>query len=147
MSQHRVPIAVTWHDQDGAAQFTLLAAALVVGAVALRLIGVPPVNIHGPLHFIGVMDPLCGGTRATFLLMSGDLGGAAEYNPLVFPLSIAVLGLLARAAAGLLTGRWLGVSLRLVSRRVLQAAAVLVLVAVEVRQQLNADLLMQSWPA
>ncbi|SDM29664.1 Protein of unknown function [Lentzea albidocapillata subsp. violacea] len=115
--------------------------------MALRIVGVPPVDLHGPLHYLGVMDPLCGGTRATFLLLSGDLAGAARYNPIVFPLAAVAVLVFARAVVGMTTRRWLDVQLGRMSRIAAWTALALALVLLEVRQQLNADLLMQAWPA
>jgi hypothetical protein len=129
-----------------AALATRLALLGVAGGIALRLVGVPPVDLHGPLHHLGIMDPLCGGTRAMFLLTSGHFAAAAEYNPIVFPLAAAPLGRLARAAISRVTGRRLQLSPSPAVRRTLIALGVVALVALEIRQQLHADLLTRSWP-
>jgi hypothetical protein len=81
---------------------TVSATVVALGAIALRILGVPSVDIHGPLHYLGIMDPLCGGTRATFLLLASDPVGAARYNPVVFPVAAAVLAVL--ACAGIVIG-------------------------------------------
>lgn len=125
---------------------TIAAAATVLAAIALRVMGVPTIDLHPPLHHLGVMDPLCGGTRATYLLLSGDVAGAARYNPVVFPLAAIVLAVLIRAGVGILTGRWLEVRLSRNARRALLAALGVTLVVLAVRQQLHAELLMQGWP-
>ena len=138
---------VRWSDHDGARGWTAVAVVFTVGAVVLRAVGVPPIDVHGLLHYVGVMDPLCGGTRATFLLLSGQPRAAAAYNPAVFPLAVAVTALLARAMTGLSTGRWLHLRLTSGPRRVLRVIAVLAVVALTVRQQLHAELLMQGWPS
>ena len=134
-------------DHDRAARHTWAAVFFGIAAVVLRIIGVPPVDLHGPLHYLGVMDPLCGGTRATFLLLSGDLAGAARYNPIVFPLAAVAVFVYARAVIGMTTRRWLDVRLGRIARIATWTALVIALLLLEVRQQLNADLLMQTWPA
>ncbi|SFQ69691.1 Protein of unknown function [Amycolatopsis arida] len=138
---------VTWSGRDRARGWTTAAVVFAVGAVVLRIVGVPPVDVHGVLHYVGVMDPLCGGTRATYLLLAGRPGAAAAYNPAVFPLAAAALALLTRAAVGLVTGRWLDVRWPRPWRRVLLGAVVLAVVALTVRQQLHAELLLSGWPA
>ena len=140
-------VRVGWLDHDRAARRTWAAVFFGIAAVVLRIIGVPPVDLHGPLHYLGVMDPLCGGTRATFLLLSGDLAGAARYNPIVFPLAAVAVFVYARAVIGMTTRRWLDVRLGRTARIATWTALVITLLLLEVRQQLNADLLMQTWPA
>lgn len=136
-----------WSSHDRAARYTRAAALAGIAAVVLRIVGVPPVDLHGPLHYLGLMDPLCGGTRATFLLLSGDLAGAARYNLIVFPMAATTVLVYARAVVGMTTRRWLDVRLGRMSRIAAWTALVLALLLLEVRQQLNADLLMQAWPA
>ena len=48
------------------------AVGLAVGAV-LAAFGMPPVDLHSPLHHMGIMDPLCGMTRGSAATMRGDL--------------------------------------------------------------------------
>ncbi|AIG80435.1 Putative membrane protein [Amycolatopsis japonica] len=112
----------------------------------LRMVGVPTVDLHGPLHYLGIMDPLCGGTRATFLLLTGEATAAARYNPLVFPLAAAVLCMLVRSGVGMIAGRWLEIRLPRRWRRGAVAILIIGVAALSVRQQWNAELLMQSWP-
>lgn len=140
------PRIVSWLDRDHAPSFTHGALFLLVGAAVLSLVGVPPVDLHGPLHYLGIMDPLCGGTRAMYLLTTGDFVRAARYNPIVFPLAVVLVILLVRAAIGWATHRWFDLTLSRTGRRLLIFALVLGLVVLGVRQQLNADMLMQSWP-
>lgn len=122
--------------------WTSLAAAGLLGAVLLAVIGVPTVDMHGPLHYAGIMDPLCGATRSVYLTMHGELASALRYNPAA-PLLLAVaVGLVLRALAGWSTRRWLTVH---VTRRILVPLAVVAVVALEVNQQLNAALLIQPW--
>ncbi|MCZ4102791.1 DUF2752 domain-containing protein [Streptomyces sp. H39-C1] len=109
-------------------------------AAALAVFGLPPLDLHGPLHFLGVMDPACGMTRGVRLVLRGDLVAAFRYNP-ASPLVVAVMSLaVLRAAYGRLTGRWLTVRLRW-SPGLLTALAIAV-IALEVNQQLHASLLL-----
>lgn len=135
-----------WSHRDELRGLTVAAGLAVVAAVALRTVGVPQVDLHGPLHYLGIMDPLCGGTRATFLLLAGDPVAAAQYNPLVFPLWTLVAAVLIRAGIGSLSGRWLDLRACGRTRRVLLVALALAVIALAVRQQLHAELLMQGWP-
>ncbi|KWX20488.1 hypothetical protein AFM11_30425 [Mycolicibacterium wolinskyi] len=130
--------------RDSQPVWTCLAAATVVGAALLAVFGVPTVDLHGPLHYLGVMDPLCGGTRSVYLTLHGQLGEAVRYNP-AGPLVLAAAAvLLARAAAGCLFGRWLSIR---IAPRILLPVALVALVALEVNQQMHAVLLTQSWSA
>ena len=69
-------------DVDRHRTLTGLAAGGLVLAAAWALLGLPPVDLHGPLHRYGVMDPLCGGTRAVRLATLGGWADAWGYNPL-----------------------------------------------------------------
>jgi len=115
-----------------------LAAAGAFGAAALGLFGLPPVDLHGPLHRQGIMDPFCGGTRATAALARGQLTVAWRYNPGVIFLALAVVAIIVRAVAGLTTGRWLRLSL---GRRTWIGVLLLGLIALEINQQVHATLL------
>jgi len=115
----------------------------VVIAGAMAVFGLPPVDLHGPFHRFGIMDPLCGGTRAARYTAQGEWALAWKYNPLGI---LAVLGATAvtiRTVIGALTRRWIAVQIYWTPRR--RRAAILIvlalLVALEVRQQLRADLL------
>ena len=141
-----VRVGMTRVDRNSLNWPSFAAAVTVLAAIALRVMGVPTIDLHPPLHHLGIMDPLCGGTRATYLLLSGDAVGAARYNPGVFPLAAIVLTVLIRAGVGILTGRWLEVRLSRGARRTLLAAIGVALAVLTVRQQLHAELLMQSWP-
>jgi hypothetical protein len=120
-------------------------ALLALGvAVAMGAVGLPPVDLHSPLHKLGIMDPLCGGTRAARYAAQGNLVEAWRYNPLsiliVWGAGLAIL----RAAVGFLTRRWITLSLAWtpVRRRWAVAIVVGLLVLLEIRQQMRADLLM-----
>lgn len=61
-------------------------AALVAAAGALVLYD--PFADHAlqcPSQAVGITCPGCGGTRAAWLLLHGDLAGAARHNVLLFP--------------------------------------------------------------
>lgn len=145
MVQRNSLLVVTWTDVDRARAFTVVALVLTVGAVALRVVGVPRVDLHSPFHHLGIMDPGCGGTRAMFLLSLGDFAGAAHYNPVVFPLVLGVEVLVVRAMIGWTTSRWLSVRLSNGARRMVGLTVLILIIALWVRQQALADLMMQPW--
>ena len=126
---------------------SILTAGFLLAVGVLRVVGVPHVDTHGPLHRLGIMDPLCGGTRATYLLASGDLSAAAEYNPVVFPLAVLALLAAARLICGITSGIWLQLKVPSRARWPLFVAFVIAVGVLEVRQQMHADLLMQPWSA
>ncbi len=134
---------VQWGSRDGAPWLSGIFVVLVLGAIWLRVAGLPSADLHGPLHFVGIMDPFCGGTRATYMLVHGDVGAAWSWNPLVPLLAVAMTVVLVRLVTGLARGRWLNVG---VSRRVWLTATVVGMVVLEVNQQLQADRLMNVVP-
>jgi hypothetical protein len=118
----------------------LLAAAMIV---LLAVIGLPPVDLHGPLHYLGIMDPLCGGTRSVYLTTHGDLAAAIRYNPAAPLVPVVILALLARAFAGRVFRWWITPAR---PSRAVVVCAVAALVALEINQQLHAALLTSPWP-
>ncbi|MEV0768589.1 DUF2752 domain-containing protein [Nocardia salmonicida] len=121
---------------------TLSALVGLVGALVLGLFGIPSIDMHGPLHQLGIMDPLCGGTRSWYLLLHGRPWDALRYNP-AGPLLLAIaLAALIRGAVGVRTGRWVNLT---INRRVHLPVLLIAVVALEVNQQLNASLLMERW--
>jgi hypothetical protein len=118
------------------------AAIGLVGAAALAVVGLPPVDLHGPLHRLGIMDPFCGGTRAMRAAALGHLATAWRYNPLSVVLFLGAIVVIFRAAFGALSGRKL--NLRLGRPRLIGAVAVALVAVLEVNQQLHASLLMRS---
>lgn len=60
-------------DNTGAVPAVWIAVALcgLMAAVVLAVFGLPPADLHGVLHRLGVMDPLCGGTRSVYLTLHG----------------------------------------------------------------------------
>jgi hypothetical protein len=138
---HRPP-GIVVRQRDAHPVWARIALAGLAIALLLAVFGLPPIDLHGPLHHLGVMDPLCGGTRSVYLTLHGQLRDAVRYNPAGPVLVIAAVGLLIRAAIGRWTGRWVDVS---VPRRLLIPVTVLALAALEVNQQLHASLLTQPW--
>jgi len=109
---------------------------LVVGVILARY-GMPPVNLHAPPHFVGIMDPFCGMTRGSAAMLRGDLGKAWWYNP-ASPLVIAAgFAVVARWIVGQATGRWVCVRLQRTRAGVLALAVAFV--ALDVYQQLHVD--------
>ncbi len=129
--------------QDDAPWLIALGALATVGAAWLRVAGLPRADLHGPLHKMGIMDPFCGGTRATYLLVRGDLLSAWSWNPLVPLLAVGVMAVIVRFIVGRVSGRW--VSLR-VPRRAWVGAAVVGFAVLEVNQQIQADRLISAVP-
>lgn len=115
-----------------------LAGLLVAGLLAA--FGMPPVDLHGPTHWIGIMGPTCGMTRGVAATAGGDLARAVAYNP-ASPLVVAgAVAVLLRGVVGVASGRWLTFHLH-VSRRG-WIAIIVGLVLLTINQQLHADLLM-----
>jgi hypothetical protein len=134
-----LPLRLRWEREDRHPTLTLLAAAGLLAAGVLAMVGLPPVDLHGPLHRLGIMDPLCGMTRGTVAVLRGRLGQAVAYNP-ASPLLVAgAVLMLGRWLVGRLTGRWLDATLRR-TPLTLGIAAALVLV-LWVNQQAHAALL------
>lgn len=136
--------AVFWRARDDYWPATILALAGLVIAAAMALFGLPGVDLHPITHQWGIMDPLCGGTRAARYTMMGELGQAWRYNPLGI---VSVLGasvVLVRAGYGLVARRWVTLQFSPTSRTKWLLAAVFVLgfAVLEVRQQGRAELLM-----
>lgn len=129
-------------QRDQLARLRGPAVAFALATVGLRLYGLPPVDLHSPLHAIGIMDPLCGGTRAALALGRGNLALAWRYNPLVPLLTLGVGALSVRWCFGYATGRWITVEVP--NRRVLVLVGGVLLLALWLNQQANAELLMSG---
>lgn len=131
-----VTVARDGHDQHRALSVAVLAG--IGGALIMGRFGLPPVDLHSPLHRVGIMNPLCGMTRATAALGRGALATAWRYNPGVFFLAAAAAGVLLRAGFAATTGTWWWVRARGWAVWVVALGA---LIALEVNQQLHAGLL------
>jgi hypothetical protein len=129
-------------DRPESLVWTLLAAAGLLGAIVLAIVGIPSIDIHGPLHYAGIMDPFCGATRSVYLTMRGQWENALRYNPGAPLLLLVAAGLVVRGAVGWWTGRWIYARM---PRRAVVAAAMTVGIALAVRQQSNAALLIAPW--
>jgi hypothetical protein len=140
-SGHAISIRVD-HDDKAQALLPLAITGLVI-AFGLAVAGLPPVDLHGPFHRLGIMDPLCGGTRALRLAARGDIAGALAWNPLSPILLAGAVAAVLRFAVGAATGRWVNVRIA-TDRRLLIAAAAVLVVLLEVRQQTNATMLMRT---
>jgi hypothetical protein len=134
--------AVLVRRHDAHPLWTRIALCGLLVALLLAVLGVPHLDIHGPLHYLGVMDPFCGGTRSVYLTLHGHLRDAVRYNPAGPILVVAAVALVLRAAIGWSSRRWVDVHL---PPRLLIPVAAVTLVALELNQQLHAALLMQPW--
>lgn len=136
----------SWERRDHHRLVTVVALIGFVAAAALGVWGLPPVDLHGPLHKVGIMDPLCGGTRAARYTIEGRLGEAWRYNPLGILSVLGAFVVTVRTLVGLSGRRWLNVTIAWTSHRRAYTTVIVValLVMLEVRQQGRADLLMQG---
>ena len=137
-------VRVRWTTRDEWHAISVVGVLGLIAAALLAARGLPSADLHGPLHSAGIMDPLCGGTRAARLTARGDLAGAWRYNPLGIAATLAAAAASLRLLAGHLTHRWISVEVAWTPRRIRVALllAVLAIVLLEVRQQGRADLLM-----
>ena len=116
----------------------------------MAVLGLPPVDFHGPLHKFGIMDPLCGGPRAARYTAQGNLSEAWRYNPLSIVIVCGAALIIVRTVVGFISHRWVTISIAWTpARRRWAIVIIIVLVALlEIRQQMRADLLMagtQTW--
>ncbi|MPY94946.1 MAG: DUF2752 domain-containing protein [Acidimicrobiia bacterium] len=102
----RPAVAVERDVRDHYWAFTAVVLAGIGGALVMGRFGVPALDLHSPLHHVGVMDPLCGVTRATAALGRAELASAWRYNPGVFLLAAAAGVALARVVVAAVTGTW-----------------------------------------
>lgn len=130
-------------SRDSHRWVTLVGVVAVATAAGMAIFGLPPVDLHGPLHWNGIMDPFCGGTRAAFYTARGQVGRAWEYNPLGILVVVLGVAVLLRSVIGLVSSRWLTIGIVWTAhRRCLTFLVVVVLLtALEVRQQMRVDLL------
>lgn len=139
------PTIMAWTPRDRYWPATVLAVVGLGVAAAMALFGLPGVDLHPITHRWGIMDPLCGGTRAARYTMVGDLGQAWRYNPLGIVVVMGAALAIVRAGYGAATHRWLTLQwsvLPLRTKRLVFALGVLAVVALEIRQQGRAELLM-----
>jgi hypothetical protein len=134
-----LPLRTVWEGRDRHRWAGPLAAFGLVAGALLVVLGLPPLDLHGPLHYAGVMDPLCGATRGVHAAMRADFGQAWRYNPISVVLVLGAAGAVLREVVGRLRGRWL--SIRTNHRKTVVVAGVVLLVALEANQQAHANLL------
>lgn len=138
----RTLLVASWERND---RFRVLSMVVAVGiaiAAAMAVFGLPPIDLHGPPHFVGIMDPFCGMTRAARLLALGHVGGAVEYNPASPVLVVLAAGVLVRVGVGMATGWWLDFRVRRSTG--LRTVFWIAFAALWINQQANAALLMRS---
>ncbi|MGH9030499.1 MAG: DUF2752 domain-containing protein [Acidimicrobiia bacterium] len=133
------PVGLRWESSDRYPWAAPLAASGAFTTLAMAAFGVPPVDLHGPLHYLGIMDPLCGMTRAARHLARLDLQTALRYNPAIPAVAVTGLAAAGRWIHGQRTGRWLEVRFERRWYVLLLAGALLAVLAV--RQQASVDLL------
>ena len=136
-----------WSERDRMPWVTAVGVAGAIAAVAMATFGLPSIDLHPPLHRLGIMDPLCGGTRAARLTMQGRLGAAWTYNPLGIIATVAAVLSVVRLIIGVGTRHWvdLRISWSPPARRLAFAVLVFAVIALEVRQQGRADLLTKPY--
>lgn len=140
-------VTAAWSTSDRMRIVTLAGGIGLAIAVAMAVFGLPPVDLHGPLHRFGIMNPLCGGTRAARLTAQGRLGEAWSYNPLGIAATLGAGLAVVRLFVGVAARRWLNLHVEWTSRRVCIALALLAVatIVLEIRQQGRADLLMKPF--
>lgn len=135
-------IRLWWDQRDRHHKLTKTASIGVTIGALLALFGLPPVDVHGPLHYVGIMAPTCGGTRALRLAFLGQFGASLTYNPLSLLLATGAIGFLTRHVYGTLTGRWLSFRVSRSWTAIFLAAVAMILL--EINQQMHAALLMTT---
>jgi hypothetical protein len=131
-----------WESRDRHRTWTRIALFGVPLAGLLAAFGLPSIDIHGPLHYLGVMGPTCGMTRGVMWFTRGNLARAWLFNPASFLVAPAMVVLISRAFYGYLTGRWLTVSVRW--RPWLWVVPTLFVLALSVHQQINVGVLLAN---
>ena len=135
-------VSLRWERNDRHPTITRLALFGIPLTVLLAVLGLPPIDIHGPLHYLGIMGPTCGLTRGVMWTVRGDLARAWQFNPASLLVVLTLIGLTIRAVFGRTTGRWLTLHLR--RRPWLWRIPALLAILLAVRQQDNIDLLLAN---
>lgn len=135
-------VTIEWTVADGLRPVTACALVIVLAAAGMAQLGIPSLPIMWPLYRLGLVAPTCGLTRGVVALARTDFADAWSWNPASYLIGFAVTAVAFRFGAGVWTKRWLHMRLRLTWR--LTTAVIVLLVALWLRQQANADLLMSS---
>jgi len=135
-------VSLRWERNDRHTTITRLALIGIPLTILLAVLGLPPIDIHGPLHYRGIMGPTCGLTRGVMWTVRGDLARAWQFNPASLLVILTLIGMTIRAAFGRTTGRWLNLHVRWHPWLWLIPALLVTLLAV--RQQNNIDLLLAN---
>lgn len=141
-SNRQTLVSLGWERNDRHPTITRLALIGIPLTILLAVLGLPPIDIHGPLHYLGIMGPTCGLTRGVMWTVRGDLARAWQFNPASLLVVLTMIGLTIRAAFGRTTGRWLTLPLRW--RPWLWLIPALLAILLAVRQQINIDLLLAN---
>lgn len=142
-SDIRTPaLALRWQSHDRHPTTTLLAIIGIPIAALVALIGLPPIDIHGPLHYLGVMGPTCGMTRGVMWSARGDILRAWQFNPASLLVVPTIIGLTGRALYGKITNRWLNLHIRW--RPWFWIIPAVLILLLSVRQQLNVEFLLAN---
>jgi hypothetical protein len=135
-------LTMRWQSHDRHPTTTRLALIGIPIAALVALVGLPPIDIHGPLHYLGVMGPTCGMTRGVMWSARGDLLRAWQFNPASLLVVPTIIGLTGRALYGKITNRWLNLHIRWRPWWWLIPAVLILLLSI--RQQLNVEFLLAN---
>lgn len=142
-SDIRMPaIVMGWEKHDRHPTTTRLALIGIPLVALLAILGLPPIDIHGPLHYLGIMGPTCGMTRGVMWTARGDLARAWQFNPASLLIIPTMIGLTGRAIYGRIAHRWLNLHIRWRPWLWIIPAALILLLSI--RQQLNVGLLLAN---
>jgi hypothetical protein len=129
-------------DRDAMRWVTRLAAAGVVAAAVLAIIGGFPLDTPMPTHAFGWVEPTCGLTRGSTAIARGDFATAWHYNPVSFLVMGFGLAGLVRTAVGLTMHRW--VNVKVTWSRAAWVGFGTAVVAFWLYQQTNADFIINA---
>lgn len=141
-THRRRPAVLRWGPHDRHPTNTRLALIGIPLVLLLAAVGLPPIDIHGPLHYLGVMGPTCGMTRGVMWTARGDLLRAWQFNPASLLVLPTMAGLTARVVYGRIAGRWLNLTIRW--RPWLWIIPTALLLALSIRQQINIEFLLNN---
>jgi hypothetical protein len=129
-------------DRDETRWLTYLSIGGLLASGVLVLIGGFPFDLPMPTHSFGRVSATCGLTRGSTAVARGDLALAWRYNPASFlVMGLGVAGVV-RFSVGVVTGRWL--NLRVRPGRLAWAAIALLVIALALYQQTNAEFIIHS---